>query len=106
MTTQIQALIKQAQNIAIKTARISNKMLCKPKGKTVKTFNKEFPLPTNLFNKWKEGIRLWPTCKSMKSKKSIKDKGINESVVRQLLKAKTIDFKFIGFKFIYHFDTY
>lgn len=37
----------------------------------IRTFNKEFPLPKRLFNKWKDGIQIWSSKKFGKKYKDI-----------------------------------
>ncbi|CAF0936728.1 unnamed protein product [Brachionus calyciflorus] len=67
-------------------------MFFKPKS-NIREFAKEFPLPTNLYNKWKDGVKIFLKQKFVKQK-SVNDKVFNpfhEKVVRMMVKQGIIE---------------
>ena len=57
---------------------------------TFATFNQEFPLPSRLWAKWKNGVKLWRTKPFSKRKVKTRDDPITTEVIKRLLAAKVI----------------
>ncbi|CAF0883698.1 unnamed protein product, partial [Brachionus calyciflorus] len=60
----------------------------------IRDFNEEFPVPKNLFNKWKDGVRIWPKKQCVRTAHALENKDKRDlnrdKVVKALLDAEII----------------
>lgn len=66
-----------------------NNLFVRPES-TIQLFNQHFPLPPNLYHKWKHGIKLYPNKKVIINKPKATEPKFHKQIINQLLEANII----------------